>query len=321
MKHHRISGSFRRWAALAATVVLIIASGVASAPTARAETDIYGVPGIYHLHGRDWRTQCEPYSQTQRCRTEIRATQVRQVNGKFVQKTGWYFNNLTYLSSPRALWATNPLGGYGVYGGTAKWTGIDGRQWRTVCDTPATGRNGCRTYATASVIEAYKTAAGATAYRWVTKEIFNNIVRFGPLAVVKDVMMHTTVSLRYFDVTVSDPVSDADGTAFGARVKVCYTHAHPDAGGDGKVRVSLDPWSFGVLDLEAGASDPEYFAAKAVPSSTDWLPLYSETRLALGQCNTGYISAAHGNPDLSSQFTLRYAPAGSPDRVTWFAPS
>lgn len=321
MKQILIPRWSRRFAALTASVVLLIGAGVATAPTARAEVDVYSTPGTHHLNGRDWRTTCEPYSQTHRCRTEIRATQVTQVNGKFVAKTGWYFNNLTYLSSPRSLWTTNPLGGYGTYGGSATWTAPDGRHWRTVCDTAATGRNGCRSYATAHVIETYVTSGGTTAHRWVTKEVFNNIVRFGPLAGVKDVMMNTTVSLRYFDVTVSDPVSDDEGTAFGAKVKVCYRHAHPDARTDGKVRVSLDPWSFGVLDLEAGATEPAYFKVTAVPSSSLWVPLYVETWLALDQCQTGYISAAHGNPDLSSEFTMRYAPAGSSDRITWYAAS
>ena len=311
----------RRMTALVASAVLALAATVVIVSPARAEIDVYSAPGQYHVNGRDWRTTCEPYSQTQRCRTEIWATQVTQVGGRFVARNGWYFNNLSYLSSPRSLWTHNPLGSYGRYGGTTMWTATDGRHWRTECDSAVTGRNGCRSYVSARVIEAYRTSGGTTAYRWVTKEVFNNIVRFGPLPVFKNVMMNTTVSLKYFDVTVDNPVWDGDGTAFGARVKVCYTHTHPAAGADGKVRVSLDPWSFGVLDLEAGATDLAYFEATAVPSSALWTPLFAETRLAVGACTTGYISADHGNPDLSSQFTLRYAPVGSPDRITWFAPS
>ena len=311
----------RKAAVLAASAALGLAAAVVTVTPAHAEIDVYSAPGHYYVNGREWLTTCEPYSQTQRCRTEIWATQITQVDGKFVSRTGWYFNNLTYLPSPRSLWRNNPLGAYGQVNGTAKWKAADGRQWRTVCDTAATGRNGCRSYASARVIESYKTSGGATAYRWVTKEIFNNIVRFGTLPVFKNVNMNTTVSLKYFDVTVSNPVYEPNGTGFGAMVKVCYTHAHPDAGSDGKVRVSPDPWSFGVLDLEAGATDLAYFEAGEVPSSTLWTPLYKETRLALGTCNTGYISAHHGNPDLSTGFTMRYAPSGSADRITWYSPS
>ncbi len=312
----------RRLAALAASAVLMIGAGAALAPSAQAQIDVYSAPGTYNVNGRDWHTTCEPYSQTQRCRTEIWATQVKQLNGKFVAKTGWYFNNLSYLSSPRTLWKKNPLGAYGAVGSTAKWKATDGRQWRTVCDTTRTGRGGCRSYVTSRVIEVYRTPKGATSYHWVTREVFNNLVRFGTLPVFKNLnMTSTAVSLKYFDVTVSNPVWDGDGTAFGAKVKVCYTHTHPDAGADGKVRTSLDPWSFGVLDLEAGATDLSYFEAKAVPMSSMWTPVYAEKKLALGQCNTGYIAIHHGNPDLSSQFTMRYSPAGSADRITWYAPS
>lgn len=133
--------------------------------------DVYTTPGTHHVNGRDWRTTCEPYSATTRCRTEIYATQVSQVHGKFVSRNGWYFNNLTYVASPRKLWATNPLGH------TGSWTAADGRKWRTECDTPATGHNGCRSYIVASVIESYK-QGGTWHYRWTSKWIFNDMVRF-----------------------------------------------------------------------------------------------------------------------------------------------
>ena len=73
---------------------------------------------------------------------------------------GWAFNNLTYLPSPRSLWANNPLGGYGKVGNKSNWTS-GGRQWRVECDTAATGRGGCRSYI-------------KIGNQWV----FNNIVRF-----------------------------------------------------------------------------------------------------------------------------------------------
>ncbi len=138
---------------------------------------IYSTPGYHEFNGRDWFTSCEPYSVTQRCRTLIRATTVSEVNGKFVTKQGWALNNLTYLPSSRSKWTNNPLGAYGEVGGNVTWT-ADGRTWRTECDTALTGRGGCRTFAEARVIESITRPGRSTQYRWVTKEILNNIVQF-----------------------------------------------------------------------------------------------------------------------------------------------
>ncbi len=137
------------------------------------QTDLYSTPGLHHVNGRYWFTQCEPYSRTIRCRTDIWATQVRNVDGSFVNQTGWYFNNLTYLPyMKRAQWAGNPLG----YDGS--WTSTDGRKWRTECDTPQTGGNGCRSFIWTKVEQAVAQPGGGyrfdTAWAWV----FNNIVRF-----------------------------------------------------------------------------------------------------------------------------------------------
>ncbi|WP_370586006.1 fibronectin type III domain-containing protein [Tessaracoccus sp. MC1756] len=141
--------------------------------------DVYTTPGTHHINGRDWRTTCQRYSSTvTRCTTEIWATQVNQDNGRFVPVNGWVFNNLTYAASPRSQWATNPLAANGVPGGEVSWTATDGRKWRTECDTATTGRNGCRSYVEASVIESYVAASGDRGFRWVKKEIFNNMVRF-----------------------------------------------------------------------------------------------------------------------------------------------
>lgn len=135
--------------------------------------DVYSVPGEHLVNGRRWRTTCEPYSVTTRCRTEIWATQVTQVGGVFRQSNGWVFNNLTYLPSPRSLWHnTNPLG----Y--TNEWTAADGRMWRTECDTAATGQNGCRSYLRARVIVAVPRIGGGYSYQWDTRWVFNNMVRF-----------------------------------------------------------------------------------------------------------------------------------------------
>lgn len=94
------------------------------------------------------------------------------MNGRFVQTNDWVFNNLTYLPQmTRQQWKGNPLGA------TGSWTDASGRAWRTECDTAVTGRNGCRTYAEADVIAAV-TVNGVRGYRWETRMVLNNIVRF-----------------------------------------------------------------------------------------------------------------------------------------------
>lgn len=139
--------------------------------------DVYGADGYYLVNGRQWLTECEPYSQTERCRTDIWATQAREVSpGAFANVNGWVFNNLTYRPSERSLWANNPLGGYGRVGHQGSWTAKDGRNWRVECDTANSGRGGCRAYAEATVV--VPTNSSATSFRWETKFIFNNIVRF-----------------------------------------------------------------------------------------------------------------------------------------------
>ncbi|AQP45738.1 M23 family metallopeptidase [Tessaracoccus flavus] len=132
---------------------------------------VYTTEGVHSVGGRAWRTACEPYSQTERCRTEIWANTVVQRYGTNVLQEGWAFNNLTYVESPRSLWADNPLGN------NDEWTSDDGRKWRTECDTPATGRNGCRSYTYATIVSATTTSRGTTFER-VTDWTFNNIVRF-----------------------------------------------------------------------------------------------------------------------------------------------
>lgn len=140
-------------------------------PPAAAEVDVYTTPGQHHVNGRDWRTICKPYSQTERCFTHIFATQVTRVNGVFEARKGWYFNNLTYKAAPRKLWEGNPLAQ------NTSWTATDGRQWRTECDTAVTGRNGCRSWVKADKIDAYQ-SGGVWRYRWVNTWVFNNMVRF-----------------------------------------------------------------------------------------------------------------------------------------------
>ena len=125
------------------------------------------------MNGRNWYTSCEPYSQTTRCRTEIWSTQVGYVAGKFVSRTGWHFNNLTYLPNmTRAQWGSNPLANPGEFTS-------GNRQWRTECDTAATGRNGCRSFIwSPGTVEARTGTDGRIRYVQVDKWVFNNIVRF-----------------------------------------------------------------------------------------------------------------------------------------------
>lgn len=165
-------------AVVLAALVVAASTAMGGTVTAKADVNVYTTPGVHNVNGREWRTTCEAYSQTKRCRTEIKATQVSEVKGRFVAKTDWVFNNLTYLPAARALWKGNPLGGNGVVGEKVAWTAPDGRTWSTECDTSTTGSNGCRSYTVSKVIEAFQ-SNGTWSYRWVTKSVFNNIVMFG----------------------------------------------------------------------------------------------------------------------------------------------
>ncbi|WP_345582633.1 family 20 glycosylhydrolase [Tessaracoccus lubricantis] len=135
----------------------------------------YTKPGLHTINGRQWNTACEAYSQTERCRTEIWATVVVIEEGEFVRKSGWAFNNLTYLPyMTREAWAANPLGH------TAEWTAAsDGRKWKTECDTAATGRNGCRSYTYVTVYTATPKSTGGYAFSQSNEWVFNNIVMLG----------------------------------------------------------------------------------------------------------------------------------------------
>lgn len=152
--------------------------------------DVYSTPGLHHVNGRYWYTECERYSVTTRCRTEL------MVGSGFAAT--WVFNNLTYLASPRSTWVNNPLAAFGVVGGTHEWT-TNGRRWRSECDTASTGRGGCRSYIW-------------TGGKWVV----NNIIRFGEVvpmwtadgkfkpvvALLECTVQGTTTSLRAY---VYDP--------------------------------------------------------------------------------------------------------------------
>ena len=140
---------------------------VATAKLFRPMMEVYTVPGERTVNGRQWRTTCEDYSQTARCRTEIWATVITKQGGRYVRTDGWAFNSLTYRWSDRSLWKTNPLGN------TGKWTSADGRQWKTECDTTATGRGACRSYLMTTVI-----GWTGSAYKQENKWVFNDQVLF-----------------------------------------------------------------------------------------------------------------------------------------------
>lgn len=192
-----VSGLIRRAAAVAAGLAL--AFGGVLAPV-QASADLYTEEGTHEVNGRLWNTRCEPYSQTERCRTEIWGTTVTYTNSRFIVNNGWQFNNLTYKASPRTLWAGNPIGGNGVEGYDKTWLAKDGRQWRTECDNSRTGRGGCRSYIQASVIA--KTAAG---YEWRTQWVLNNMVRFGTLTPGTPPAPPTTKTLRDNIAAIPDP--------------------------------------------------------------------------------------------------------------------
>ena len=134
--------------------------------------------------------------------------------------------------------------------------------------------------------------------------------------VITQVGLGSTVSMRHFDVTVSDVQWDSDGVAVGVKVAVCYTHAHPDANRDGTTRTSRDPWSFGLLDAESGKDDYSFYRAREFDVSTHWTPVYAERLVSVGECNSGWLGIEHGNPDLWIGY-VRYAPSDFGDQVTW----
>lgn len=156
-------------------------SAPAPEPSVKYErTAPYTLEGEHTVNGRQWRTECEPYSKTERCRAEIWALVVHRTGNAYSIERGWAFNNLTYLPFlKREQWSTNPLGGFGQQGFNKEFTGTDGQRWRTECDTATSGRNGCRAYRMTTVYNATPRAAGGYAFSQESKWVFNNIVLFG----------------------------------------------------------------------------------------------------------------------------------------------
>lgn len=171
--------------AMAACLAAVVGFVAQPAPEAAAApyTDPYTQEGQGIVNGREWRTVCGPYSRTvTRCWAEIKATQIRLVDGKLQEVNGWVFNNLTYRPSPRTQWKGNPLAADGVIGGAKTWTSEDGRQWRVECDTETTGYGGCRAYVKSTIFRIKKQTPRT--YEQVNDWVFNNVVLFTPDTVV-----------------------------------------------------------------------------------------------------------------------------------------
>lgn len=160
-----------------------LGKSVTPAPARYTRTAPYTLEGQHTVNNRQWRTTCEPYSKTERCRAEIWASVVRRTGNVYSIERGWAFNNLTYLPyMERERWAGNPLGGYGRGGFEGTFTGTDGQQWRTECDTALTGKNGCRSYRMTTVYNATPRAGGGYTFGQESAWVFNNIVLFGSYA-------------------------------------------------------------------------------------------------------------------------------------------
>lgn len=158
----------RKMLAATAAALTVLASGALVAH-ADSTPSVYNTPGGQFSAGRMWNTTCEMYSSNVvRCRAAIWATQAQYRDGHYVAVTGWTFNNLSYLPAPRATWAGNNLGQ-----NTEKFTS-GGRTWQTQCDTPWTGRGGCRSFVWTK--QPFHAAGGGwvSDYTWA----FNNLVLF-----------------------------------------------------------------------------------------------------------------------------------------------
>lgn len=173
--------SLLRRTTIVAAAAAVALSGLMAPPSHAAEADVYATPGGHIQNGRLWDTDCAKYSSTVvRCTTKIWATQIVYERGRFINRTGWHFNNLTYLPSARGAWAGNPLAQTGQFTSA-------GRKWKTECDSSATGRGACRSY-----IETNYIATEGARYVRKTGFVFNNLVRFaqGSVAPVTAVPAH-----------------------------------------------------------------------------------------------------------------------------------
>lgn len=156
--------------ATAPPVTVTPTTGTPTVKPTQRPVNVYTDPGYHEVNGRQWFTKCEPYSATERCFTSIWASQVKTVNGKQQWVTGWVFNNLTYLPMEKETWKGNKL----AY--TNEWNSAEGRKWKTECGTPATGRDGCRSYILTTVWVASTT--GSISFVQDNRWVLNNMLSF-----------------------------------------------------------------------------------------------------------------------------------------------
>lgn len=113
---------------------------------------VYTTEGTHAEQGRSWRTTCTQQPEAKRCMTEVLGAQITTTPRRLASKQQWLFHTYTYLPSARSAWKNNPLGGNGEVGYNQKWT-KDGQQFRTECDTAASGKGACRTYVLTSPLK------------------------------------------------------------------------------------------------------------------------------------------------------------------------
>lgn len=108
-----------------------------------------------------------------------------------------------------------------------------------------------------------------------------------------------------FDLTVDD-VQALPGGGFSVHVKQCNAGGLPISGGDGAMTVGPQDWGW----RPTSAPNEKFQSVIA----TD----FPETSLQSNDCSEGRI-AASGQP--GEELSLRYAPAGLGDEITWILPS
>jgi len=170
MNKNSRSMTSRRLPVLLLTLGLLLGlTAVTPAPAIADEPASAGEWREYTSGDRQWREKCELYSSTvTRCRVEIWATNATWDGRRFSVKDRWTFNNLTYKPSARKQWLGNPLATPGEHT-------IQGRRWKTECDTAWTGGNGCR-----SMMLVFVPHYDGKRYVNKIKWVFNNTVQFIP---------------------------------------------------------------------------------------------------------------------------------------------
>ncbi len=232
---------FKRVLHLMVATVMAVTLGAAYAGDAKADDNrVYTQPGHHLINGRYWQTSCEMYSTTVvRCQTDIWADTVVQHNGRWVNHEGWVFNTLTYLPSDRAAWGNNPLAH------TGEWIAEDGRQWRTECDTPNTGRGACRSYAVTTTIET-STGRFKSSQEWV----INNIVQFST-STVPEVTAIPAAAPALAGAPVEQPIKDdsAHDVVDLALSKVGSSYRHAASGPSSFDCSGLTSWAYRQIGI------------------------------------------------------------------------